>query len=313
MFNNGLKALLATTAIVAAGSVAAQEISYGGLLGSYGYYTDGDNDLDLAIYGGELGIQIDSFDMWVNGLQADLTVDDSPVGLNADLSTIGVGYSFGNGMRADVSSSSLGVGLGGFGLNFGLTEFGLGYDSGSFFGRVSFTDVSDSYLELDGIYGLMVGYEVMEGTEVSLSVHQIDEPNDIIDEPIYVFEGSYDGGRWGAQLDAIVFSQDGLDLSLVSLGGDYDITGPWGAYGSYSRIDLDGTEIDSVRLGGSYDFGNNITAYVDLSQTMSDDLDDDVTGLSVGVTMDLGDKPTSWETTGDRIVGVLEPVTGLDF
>lgn len=169
------KAVVATAAIATAGGAAAQDLSYGGLIGSYGVYTDGNTDVDVTVLGGELGYTIDNFDMWVSANKIELAPEGLGGVITGSNNTFGVGYTFDNGMRVDVSSNNISAGIG-IGISLGFEEIGVGYDNGAFFGRLSYSALDEGLIQDTSLIGLLVGYEFAPGTEVSLSAHLLDEP-----------------------------------------------------------------------------------------------------------------------------------------
>lgn len=308
-----MKNLLIGTALatIAATGVAAQELSYGRLIANYGMVSTPGGDADITILGAEVGIQVQEFDFWLNGTQLTLSPDGAPFNVTADVTTIGAGYSFGGEYRVDVSSTDLGLGFGGGGgINIGLDEIGVAYDNGTYFGRLSFADVNQPIPGLDGIYSLNVGYNISEEAKVSLSVHDIDESSGSID-PIYILSGEYDTGRWGVKLDAASTNLLGTDLTLVALGGNYQFNNQWGIRGAYTNIDAGGTDIDAYRLGGTYNINDTYTVYAGLTQ--ADLGGTTIDGFNVGISMDFGSKPDSYQTTADRLLGLVETAGAFDY
>lgn len=304
------KLLMGTAlSVVAATGVSAQELSYGGLFANYGSFSTPGTDFDMTILGAEAGITVQNFDFWINGAQVTIAPDGLGGNITADVTTIGAGYSFGGTYRVDVSSTDLSFGTP-FGISIGLDEVGFAYDNGTYFARLSYADVNQPIPGFDGIYGLHVGYAFNDMAEVSLSVHDVDESSGTIDT-IYILSGEYDTGRWGVKLDAATTSLGGTDLTLVSLGGNYQINDQWGVRGAYTNIDAGGTDIDMFRIGGSYAMNDTYSVFADY--TTIDLAGTDIDGFSFGLTMDFGDKPSSYETTADRLLGVVETAGAFDF
>lgn len=62
-----------------------------------------------------------------------------------------------------------------------------------------------------------------------------------------------------------------------------------------------------IRSNDTYKF------FADYTYGDADGLDDHLDGFSVGVSMDFGDKPTSYETTADRLTNVVKSVMAFDY
>jgi len=307
-----MKTLLIGTAlaVTAASGVAAQEISYGHLMADYESLSIPGGDARVLLLDGEVGVKVQDFDFWISGTQVTLSPSGAPVNFTGDIATLGVGYTFGNAYRVDASTTHLGIGLGGPGFNIGLNEIGIAYDNGTYFGRLSFADVNQTIGGLDGIYGLHVGYAFSEEAKVSMSVHSVDEASGTID-PIYILSGEYDTDRWGVKLEAASTNLGGTSLSLVSLGGNYEFNDQWGMRGAYTNIDAGGTSVDAFRIGGTYNINDTYSIYAGL--TRADLGGTTIDGINIGLSMDLGSKPTSYETTADRLRGIVETAGAFDF
>lgn len=258
---------------------AAQELSYGGLELGYGLQDDGSDRADLLVFGGELGMRFGAADMWLSGQAAQADPGDGGATREAETGALGAGYTFGNGMRVDLSTARVSAPA----LTLSFDELGLGYDSGTFFGRAAYAQVADSTTGVESLTSLLMGYRLAPGAEMSVSAHLVEDAGGTRDAPLLVLEGHYD-----------VTDQFGLD-------------------GSISRIDLDGIAFDSLRLGGSYAVNDRYAVFADLEQTRSDALADDVTSLSVGVSVDFGSRPTSQESSAERILGAGASGLLLDF
>ena len=307
-----MKTLFLGTAIAmtAVTSAAAQELSYGRLIADFEMLSTPGGDVNASILGAEAGVRVQDFDFWINGSQVTISPDGVPVNLTADVTTIGAGYTFSGNYRVDVSSSNLGFGFGGSGLSIGLDEIGVAYDNGTFFGRLSFADINQPVPGVDGLLGLHVGYQFNDYADVSMSVHALDETSGTVD-PLIILGGEYDTGQWGVKAEYASISLGGTDLSLVSLAGNYQINDQWGVRGAYSTADIAGTDADLIRLGGTYNVNDKYTLYAGLSRI---DLGGtEVDGFNIGMTMDFGDKPASYETTADRLLGVIETAGAFDY
>jgi len=159
-----MKRTIATLTILGltASGAMAQELSYGTITASVGQLSFDDEKISTQIIAGQLGVAHQGFDAWIAGTNATLSPDGVPIDLSADFSSIGAAYTF-QGVRVDASSSDLTLGIGGPALSLGLTEVGVGYDSGSFYGRVSYTMVDDTLITDDvSIFGVHVGYAMSE-------------------------------------------------------------------------------------------------------------------------------------------------------
>jgi hypothetical protein len=311
-----MKNLMITTALVCAASTAAsaQEITYGGLLANLGTYSADGYDADLSLFAGDIGIAVGTFDFWIDGIQATLSPEGSSYDLHADILTLGAGASFGNGFRVDVSSSDISVGYAFFGYDFGMDEIGVAYDNGTYFGRISYAKLSeDTNGYLDGLWGLHAGYAFSDAAEISLSVHAVDgEVEDYVD-PVYILSGSYDAGVWDVELNGISANFDGLDVSLLTIGGSYDITSEWSAYGAYTYGALEDYDANLIRVGAAYTLNDTYKFFADYTYADVEDMDGNLDGFSIGVSMDFGDKPASYETTADRLTNVLKSALAFDY
>ena len=297
-------------ALSLAGAASAQELSYGGFSASMGNYTAGPTDVDTTVFSGNVGVQVQDFDFWISGTNATLDIG-LPVDLSADALTFGAGYSF-NDFRVDVSNTDLDLSIGPLGIGGGITEIGFAYDNGTYFGRLGYGQVDEDFLGDVSTTGLLVGYRLTERAEVALSIHNIDEPSSTLDKPIYILSANYDGGQWGVELDALNADLGIAKVSVTSLGANYDINDTWSIYGNYAQADLDILEATSMRLGGAYNTGA-YTIFADYSISEIDGAPDDLRGVTFGFTMDFGSKPTSHETTADRLGGVLGSIAGYQF
>lgn len=300
----------ATIAVSAVTGAAAQELSYGNLTAHYSMLDAAGTDVDVTSLGVELGVRVQELDFWIDGGQVTLSPDGLGGNITADLLTIGAGYTFANTYRVDVSSTDLNLSLGGFGAGIGLDEIGLAYDNGTYFARLSYADLNQPVPGVDGLWGVHAGYKFNDYANVSLSVHGLDEASGTVD-PLVILSGEYDTGTWGAKMEAATIDIGGTDLTLVSLAGNYQFNNQWGITGGYTDIDLAGTDASVIRLGGTYNVNDQYTLYAGLSRTEL--AGTDVDGFGIGMRMDFGDKPASYETTADRLVGVLENVTALDY
>lgn len=307
-----MKHILSGTALalLAASGVAAQDLSYGRLIADYGMFSSGGDDASLTTLGAEVGVAVQQFDFWMNGTQITISPDGTPTNLTADVFTIGAGYSFGGNYRVDVSSSDLGIGLGGSGLNVGLDEIGVAYDNDTFFARLSYADVNQPVPGFDGLVSLHAGYAFNDMAEVSFSVHTADEASGTLD-PIYILSGEYDTGRWGVELDAVSVDLGGTDVTLVTLGGNYQFNDAWGMRGAYTNLDAGGLDGDLIRVGGTYNVNDQYTLFAGYSRA---DLDGtEIDGFNFGMSMDFGSKPSSYETTADRLLGVVETAGSFGY
>ncbi|WP_226553505.1 hypothetical protein [Celeribacter naphthalenivorans] len=308
-----MKNLMLTTALVcgAATGVSAQEITYGGLMASYGTFSTPGADFDASILDAELGVAIDAFDFWVSGTQISADVDGLAANLNADLLTIGAGYSFGNGFRVDASSTDLSAGAI-FGINIGVDEFGIAYDNGTYYGRLAYAALNqDTGGQFDGLYGLTAGYNFSDAAEISLSVHGVDGDVSGVN-PIFILSGSYDAGNWDAELEALSTKISGTDLTIATLGGSYDFTNEWSVYGAYTFADL-GIDANLMRIGASYAMNDTYKLFADYTYADADGVSGNIDGFSFGVSMDFGDKPGSYETQIDRVTNVLKTALTFDY
>jgi|GEM_PF-2359957 hypothetical protein len=311
-----MKNLMITTALVcaAATGASAQEITYGGLMANLGVYSVDGNDADLSLFAGDIGVAVGSFDFWIDGLQASLSPEGASYDFHADVLTLGAAASFGNGFRVDVSSSDISVGYAFYGYDVGIDELGIAYDNGTYFGRFSYAKLSeDTNGDIDGLWGLHVGYAFSDAAEMSLSVHNVDgDWGDYID-PIYILSGSYDAGVWDVELNGISANIDGLDISLLTIGGSYDFTSEWSAYGAYTYGALEDYDANLIRIGAAYTLNDTYKFFADYTYADVEDMDGNLDGFSIGVSMDFGDKPTSYETTADRLTNSLKSVLAFDY
>lgn len=311
-----MKNLMITSALVcaAATGATAQEITYGGLLANYGTYSLDDFDADLSLFAGDIGVAVGSFDFWIEGVQGNLDLEDDSDDHYSDVLTLGAGASFGDGFRIDVSSTDLSIDLGFFDTDIGIDELGAAYDNGTYFGRLSYAKLSedaDGYL--DGIWGLHAGYAFSDAAEVSLSVHSVDGDADDYIDPIYILSGRYDAGLWDIEMNGLFTEIDSYDLSLLTLGGTYDFTNEWSAYGAYTYGSIEDDDANLLRVGAAYTLNDTYKFFADYTYGDADGLDDHLDGFSVGVSMDFGDKPTSYETTADRLTNVVKSVMAFDY
>ncbi|MGP6087819.1 porin [Antarctobacter jejuensis] len=305
--------LLAAGAFFVASSVSAQELTYGGLLADYQSLDTDGVSIDATIFAAEFGVKLGSgFDAWLGGMTADVDSDAAAVTLTLDTYNLGLGYTFGEYFRADLSASSLSGGVVA-GLNLHLKEAGLAYDNGNYFGRVSYSEVENKNLVgVDSLWGLHVGYEGPQGLNASVSAHWVDDQFNAIDTPLMIVTLGYDGGNWQANLDAATIDIASTDLSLVALSGEYDFNPKFSVYGSYVYLSADSQDLDGFRLGAAYNFTPKARVFADASKFSASGIDD-VTGVGIGISMDLGDKPASYETTTDRLSGIGEHIFGLQF
>ena len=297
-------------AVTAVTGAAAQELSYGNLTAHYSMLDAAGTDIDITSLGAEIGVRVQELDFWIEGGQVTISPDGFPANITADLLTIGAGYTFANAYRVDVSSTDLNLSLGGLGLGIGLNEIGFAYDNDTYFARLSYADVDQPIPGVDGLWSLHAGYKFNDYANVSLSFHDLDEASGTVD-PLVILSGEYDTGVWGAQVEAATIDLGGADLTLISLAGNYQINDQWGVTGGYTDIDLAGTDASVIRLGGTYNVNDQYTLYAGLSRTEL--AGTDIDGLNIGMRLDFGDKPVSYETTADRLVGVLENVAALDY
>jgi hypothetical protein len=299
------------TALMASGA-SAQELSYGTFTASYGALSGGGTDVETTLFAGQAGMQMGNVDFWTSGYVAQASIDGLPVDLGSDALALGFGYTFAQDFRVDVSTSTIGLDIGGVGLDIGLTEIGAAYDNGTYFGRLSYTDLDlPGGIPIDSLVSLHAGYAMNDVFEVSLSVHAADDPSGTLD-PIYILTTEYDNGQFGVTFDAAQVALGGTDLSVTTLGGNYQINDQWGVEGAYTVADAGGgLDATQFRLGATYDFNDNMSAFANYNSI--EIAGTDVDGFSLGMTVDFGTKSTSQQTTGDRLAGVLGSVGGFNF
>ncbi|WP_417255282.1 hypothetical protein [Celeribacter sp.] len=311
-----MKNLMVTTALVcvASSGAFAQEITYGGIMANYGTYSADGLDADVSVFAGDIGVAVGSFDFWIDGVQSTLSPEGIDANLSADVLTLGAGASFGNGFRVDVSSTDLSLGVSVYGLDVGIDELGVAYDSGTYFGRVSYAKLNeDTDGLLDGLWGLHGGYAFSDVAEVSLSVHGVDGEVDEYVDPIYILSGSYDAGLWDVEVNGISANILDADISLLTVGGSYDFTSDWSAYGSYSYGSIEDYDANLLRVGAAYTLNDTYKVFADYTYADVEDMDGNFDGFSIGVSMDFGDKPTSYETTADRLTNSLKSLMAYDY
>jgi len=111
-----------------------------------------------------------------------------------------------------------------------------------------------------------------------------------------------------------MLSLDGLDISLATLSGHYDINPSVSVYGSYSNAKLDTfATVNAFTLGAAYNIDETYSAFADVTRATSPDFDEELTGFSVGVRVDFGSKPSFHQTTADRIGGAIGAGTAINF
>lgn len=300
---------LSALAISAAGAVSAQELAYGSLGASYNTFSLDGETTSAFTYGGGLGVRTGAFDMWLNGYQVEGSSSTSgDITLSGSLSEIGLGYTFGGTYRVDISTANVSAGIEYAGLNIGLNEIGFAYDNGTFYGRLGLA-VPKQELGIENVISFTGGYAMGDAIDVALTVVKVNDEGSLIDSPIYLLDGSYDGGPWGARLSYLSFSQDSFAASVTTLGGDYAFNGGFGVFGSFSmgNVDLAGNDSTAnlATIGVTYDINPNLQAYADYSNISVEDADEDITGFGLGITLSLGDKPASYQTTADRLANAL--------
>ncbi|GAA4221269.1 hypothetical protein GGQ68_000229 [Sagittula marina] len=310
--------LLAATALGTT-AASAQELTFGEFEASYGEFRNDDaGDFGLTTVHGEVGIGFGAADAWVSGTSLTIDPEDANGSLSLKFGQIGAGYTFGSAFRADLSQANASISLGGVGLDLGAQELGVAYDNGTYFGRLSYTRLDNNdTLGIDSLTGLHVGYVSTYGVTASLSTHIVNEDLNVDFDPLTILSVSYDTSNWSANLDAAHMSIEDVDLSALSLSGDYAFNTQWMAYGSASKLEADGigapVTAKSLRVGGAYSVGTNAKLFADLGTINVEGLDDNVNNMRVGINMSIGNKAASRETTVDRLTGVFEPVVGYDF
>lgn len=306
--------LLLAAGVIPAIPASAQELTYGGLLASYQQFESDGDTIDATLFAAEFGVALGfGFDAWISGATADIDASGLPVTLTADEMTIGLGYTFGETFRADFSASSLSAGAI-VGADVHMKEIGFAYDNGTTFGRLSYTDIGNSdTLGVDHLWGLHVGYDGPQGLSASASAHWVDERFDVVDQPLLIVSLGYEAQNWEAELDVLDIEVASTDVTVWSLSGSYDFTPSWGTFGSVTRASATGEDVTLTRIGGSYNFNQRTRAYLDVSRLSTSLGDEHANGFGLGITMDLGDKRGSYETTTDRLSGVAEGIAGYDF
>lgn len=168
------KHLLIVLAASTMGSAAmAQQVSYGEFgLSVGGYKFDGER-FNVLSGKGEIGITAGNMDFWTAG---EANALQSVGGDNFELRALsfGAGYSFGNGVRADLSYNDISVGLTSASVSLSFYELGVSYQANDFFGRIAYAHLTDDIAGLDGLYSVMAGYNVSPATTVSLSAHWLE-------------------------------------------------------------------------------------------------------------------------------------------
>lgn len=305
--------LLAGTAItfVAATGVAAQDIEYGQVNLSYSNYDFDGGNIDLLTAGAEVGFAVGAADYWISAGRSQIEAGDGAPGITLSYTSFGAGYEFQPGLRADVSYNEFSGSASIIGLSTEFIEAGIGYQSGAFYGRASYSALLDDEIGAEALFGILAGYEVSPNTDVALSLHFVDDDFDSVDNPLIILSASHDGGAYRVEGDLASFSQDGVDAYLVTISGEYDITPDYLLRGAYSRADLDGDGIDRISIGAGYRLSEQAVAFADLTSLSAEG--EDAFGVTLGVSYDFGDKPTVRSTTTDRIMGIAEDLNAASF
>jgi hypothetical protein len=295
--NKILLGTVATFLTTQAVAVAAQDLTYGRLNASIGQLSEAGVEVDATVISGEVGYAFGAVDLFLSGSRVELSQDGTSIALEA--LSLGAGYTIARNYRADVSASNIDLA----GADLRLTEIGFAYDNGQLFARASYGSLdADGAGTIDDVLGLHVGYAVNDELSFSISAHTADVPAGTID-PVIIVSAEYDVAQYGVELDYVSTNLGGLNLSLLSLAGDYQITDQWGVNAGYSNADLAGADIDTFRIGGTYSVNDQYSFYAGYQRASSGG--DDVDGFSLGVSFDIGSKPSSYETTSDRLSGAL--------
>ncbi len=292
--------LFTTTATLTAlaSAAAAQDISYANAGLSYSQFEEQGVTLDVITGSASVGVDYGAADLFVDGDIVRLGIEGEDIDLSA--LSLGAGYTFG-AIRADVSYSTLGVDVLGLDENTSFTEVGLAYGAGAFSVRGAYAFLDEDELGAEALYGVMVGYEILPGTDASLSIHGIEGDNVDFDEKLYIASVNHDGEALDAALDIIRIDE----LSAYNLAAAYGFGAGYGVTGSYGRASFDGEELASTySLGGYYDIDDSFSVFAELSRLEA--LGEEVDGFTVGMTYDMGEKPTSRQTQTDRLTGSLE-------
>jgi predicted porin len=299
--------LMLTAGLTAALPATAQEFTYGGVEANYRSYDVDGTSVDMGLFAADLGFTFgQGFDGWVDVSSFEVDVDDLDLDLGLGEVTLGLGYTLPQNIRGDVSVTRLSTDLdiAGLGASDHVTmgELGVAYDNGTTFGRLSYTGFDDSDdLGIDNLWGLHVGYEGPQGLSASVSAHWVNDEFDVIDQPLMIASLGYDSAQWQAELDLLTVEVADFDITVWSLTGEYDFTANWSGFGSYMNLATEGLDADVIRLGGAYNFNERTRVYADVSRLSTSLSDDDIDGFGIGIAMDLGEKPASYETTADRL------------
>lgn len=299
-------------AILGSTSAFAQDLSYGNLGVSLSTLKADGGEVDITAIDGEAGVQFDAFDVFLGATLARLSVSGADEDLDIDTATIGLGYSFGPNYRVDLSHTEIGISIDGDSADTSIQELGFAYDDGTYFGRFAIAKGDDNN-DLDELYSLVGGYAFAPNSEVSLSIHFVEDDANTFDDPVYVLKTEYAPGGWGVTLDLASVSIVGETVSLTSLGGHYDITPQITVNGNYAVASVDGDDLSTAMIGVSYDFTENYSVFGNVSQTEFDGISETLDGFTFGFEVDFGAKPTSQETTGERLTSVLAPIAGFSF
>lgn len=310
--------LLLTAGLTAALPATAQELTYGGVEANYRNYDVDGTSVDMGLFAADLGFSFgQGFDGWFDVSSFETDIDDAALSLGLGEVTLGLGYTLPQNIRADVSVTNLSTDLdiAGFGAEDDMTmgEIGVAYDNGTTFGRLSYTGFDDDDSLIDNLWGLHLGYEGQQGLNASVSAHWVDDDFDAIDKPLMIATLGYDSAQWQAELDLLTLEVADFDVTIWSVSGEYDITRNWSAFGSYMNLATDGLDADVIRLGGAYNFDERTRVYADVSRLSTSLSNDEVDGFGIGISMDLGDKPASYETTADRLSKIDDNMFGSGF
>lgn len=309
----------------------AQELTYGGISAYFSSYKDEvsafgqtrDVTANANAFRGQAGVDFGAgVDGWFTGMTANFNTNLNSTDLKAEYMEFGLGYSFADAFRADVSLSRLRASAG-FNLGFEAKEIGIAYDNGTYFARLSHSDLNmgNRVVKLENLTSIHAGYDA-NGIEAGVSVHwNNDEINiagrsfEVLPDPVVIANVGYDAGNWEATLEGARLELVNQELSFVSLGGEYDFNDDWTAYGSISNAEAAGRDLDIYRLGGRYHLNERTSVFADVSQakTKLGGLSVNATGIGFGLSVDMGDKPASYETTTDRLSGIIQNGLSLDY
>ncbi|MEM9437655.1 MAG: porin [Pseudomonadota bacterium] len=253
---------------------------------------DGD-DLDATFLGADAFYETGAWDIF--GGVSFLWLDDDSDDFRADFASLAFAYGF--------NQVNLGAEVAYFGSDDSdddLTFYSIfgEYVADAFVGGLAYTDSDDDDFG-DEVYTIFATYDVTSTDIIGAAYYSADESD--------VFTAFADFERELFEIAGDLLTDD--DITLLSVGGSYDVGGGFGVLAGLSYGDFDGDDVTSFSIGGEYEILPLTDIFLTVGRVEADGDDADV--FSVGINYDLGKRRSGYQSVSGAAEGQLGTLFGF--